>query len=194
MALSTSAISGAIIAAAQARYPGSQVTPRIASAVARSILSWISVPANVTVQGVTAGTAGTGTVNGKMLFSGAPNLVSAGLAQVGVSGPSSSGIGLAIGAGVLSALNASAQYTGTSAAVGTGSDTSKTSNANSATLVPILIANLQGQSVAGSNAPQFASGVAMGIANIVLTGTGIGGVVGSASPTGASGTSVSVIF
>lgn len=170
------------------------MSPRLATAVARSILSWVSVPANVTVQGVTAGTVGVGTVNGKMTFSGAPNLVSAALAQAGVVGPTSPGQGLAIGSGVLAVLNSSAQYAGTSAAVGTGSDISKTSNANPATLIPILIGNLGSQQVAGSNQPRFATGIANGIANLLLTGTGLGGVVGIASPIGATGTSVSVVF
>lgn len=187
-------MSGAIVSASQARYPGSNVSPRLATAVSRSILAWISVPANVTVQGVTAGTAGVGTVNGKMLFSGAPNLVSAALAQAGVTGPTAPGTGLAIGAGVLATLNASAQYTGASAGVGTGSDTSKTTNANPAPLIPILISNLGSQTVAGADVSRFATGIANGISNLVLTGTGLGGVVGSASPVGAAGTSVSVVF
>lgn len=170
------------------------MTPRVATAVARSILSWISVPTNVTVQGVTAGSAGVGAVNGKMLFSGPPNLLSIALQQVGVVGPTSAGVGLVIGSGVASTLNSSAQYAGTSAAVGVGSDTSKVSNANPATLVPILVANLSGQQVAGISATRFATGLAQGISNLVLTGTGLGGVTGSASPSGAAGTSISVVF
>jgi hypothetical protein len=194
MAITTASLSGAIISYGQARYPGSQVIPKIAPAVARSILSWVSAPVNVTVQGVTAGTAGVGTVNGKILLTGAPNLVSLALQQAGVTGPSSSGVGLSVGAGVLSTFNASAQYSGASAGVGTGSDTSKVSNANSAALIPIILGNLNAQAVAGVSNTTLATGLANGIASLLLTGTGLGGVVGSASPVGAAGTSVSVVF
>jgi len=194
MAITTASLSGAIISFGQARFPGSQTIPKIAPAVARSILSWVSAPVNVTMQGITVGTAGVGSVNGKLLLSGPPNIVSAGLAQAGVTGPSSAGIGLSVGAGILSTFNASAQYTGASAGVGTGSDTSKVTQANPATLIPILLANLTANTVAGISNTTFATGIATGIANLLLTGAGIGGVVGSASPVGAAGTSVSVVF
>lgn len=194
MALTTASLSGSIISFGQARYPGSQTIPKIAPAVARSVLSWVSVPANVTVQGVTAGTAGVGTVNGKLGLTGAPNLVSLALQAAGVTGPSSAGVGLSVGAGVLATFNASAQYSGASAAVGTGSDTSKVTRANAATLIPILLANFTAQQVAGVSNTTLATGISNGIASLLLTGLGLGGVVGSASPVGAAGTSVSVVF
>jgi hypothetical protein len=194
MALTTASMTGAIITAAQARFPGSQVTPKLAAAVSRSVLSWISVSTNVTVQGVTTGTAGAGSVNGKLGFSGPANLVSAALTQAGVTGPTAPGIGGAVGRGVLATLNASAQYTGASVGVGTGSDVSKVSNSNSATLIPILLANLGSQSVGGASASQLATGLGRGIADLVKTGAGAGGVVGIASPVAAAGTSVSVVF
>jgi len=194
MALTTPSLSGAIITAAQSRFPGSQLTPKLALAVARSIMAWVSVLANVTVQGITSGTAGVGSVNGKLGFSGAPNLVSIALNQAGVTGPTANGTGMAVGAGTLATLNASAQYTGASAGVGTGADVSKVSNANPATLIPILLANLSGQQVAGASTTQLATGLANGISTLMLTGAGAGGVVGPASPIGAAGTSVSVVF
>ena len=194
MALTTPSLSGAIISFGQARFPGSQVIPKIAPAVARSILAWVSAPVNVTMLGITAGTAGTGSVNGKVTLSGPPNIVSAGLAQAGVTGPSSAGVGLSVGAGVVSTFNSSAQYTGASIGVAAGGDTSKVTNANLAALIPILLANLSAQAVAGVNNTSLATGLATGIANLLLTGAGLGGVVGSPSPTAAVGTSVSVVF
>ena len=194
MALTTASLSGAIISFGQARYPGNQTIPKIAPAVARSVLAWVPAPANVTVQGVTAGTAGVGTVNGKIQLTGAPNLVSLALQAAGVTGPVSPGVGLSVGTGVLSTFNTWAQYTGASAGVGTGSDSSKVTNANPATLIPILLGNLTAQAVAGTSNTALATGLANGIANLLLTGLGLGGVVGSASPVGAAGTSVSVVF
>lgn len=194
MALTIPSMTGAIVAVAQAQFPGSQVTPKLAQAVSQSVLSWISVPTNVTVQGVTAGTAGAGSVNGKMTFTGPASLVSAGLTQAGVTGPTAPAIGGSVGRGVLTTLVSSAQYSGTSAGVAVGSDVSKVSNANSATLIPLLIANLGSQSIGGTSSTQLAAGLGRGIADLVKTGTGIGGVVGVPSPTGAVGTSISVVF
>jgi len=195
MAITTAALTGAITAVAQAQFPGSQVTPQLASAVSRSVIAWISTPTNVNVVGVTAGTSGTGSVNGKMQFTGpGGGLVLPALNAAGVKGPSSTGIGTSVGAGVLSTLNASAQYSGASFGVGVGTDVSKVVRANAATLIPIMLGNFQAQSVGGPNGPQLARGLSNGIASIVLTGTGFGGVVGLGSPVGGTGTSTSVLF
>jgi len=194
MALTIPSLTGAIIAVAQAQFPGSQVTPKLAQAVSQSVISWISVPTNVTVQGVTAGTAGAGSVNGKLTFSGPASLVSSGLTQAGVTGPTAPPIGGSVGRGLLATLNSSAQYTGASAGVAVGTDVSKVSNANAAALIPLLVANLGSQSIGGTSATQLAAGLGRGIADVVKTGTGFGGVVGVPSPTGAVGTSVSVVF
>jgi hypothetical protein len=53
---------------------------------------------------------------------------------------------------------------------------------------------LTANAVAGVNNTTLATGIATGIANLLLTGTGLGGVVGSPSPVAAAGTSVSVVF
>lgn len=187
-------MTAAIISVAQAQFPGSQVTPKLAQAVSRSVISWISVSTNVTVQGVTTGTAGAGSVNGKMSFSGPASLVSSALNQAGVTGPTAPPIGGAVGRGVLTTLTTSAQYSGASVGVAVGADLSKVTNANAANLIPILLANLGSQSIGGASSQQLAIGLGRGIADIVKTGTGAGGVVGAPSPTGAVGTSVSVVF
>jgi len=114
--------------------------------------------------------------------------------QVGINGPSAQGLGTAVGSGVASVLNSSLQYSGTSAGVGSGSDTSKISLSNSATLVGILLSNLQASQVNGQQAPRLASGLGLGIANLVQTGFGFGGVSGSPSVVPAVSTSVSLVF
>lgn len=195
MALTNTAIAAAILTSAQSRFPLSQSFPNIAQGVSNAIVAWISNPLNVQVQGSTTGTAGGGTVAGKMLFPlpGGP-IVVGGLSQAGITGVTAAGVGAAIGSGVAQALNAGAQYQGTSAGVGTGSDVSKVARANNATLQPLLVSNLAGAQVKGVTAAQFAVGLAIGIANLVLTGTGTGGVTGSASAVAATSTSISVIF
>jgi hypothetical protein len=195
MALTTETISKAILGVAQARFPFSKTMPGVAQGVANAIMAWISNPINVQVQGSTAGVAGAGTVAGKMLFPspGGP-IVANGLRTSGVIGVTAAGVGQAIGTGVATALNSSAQYQGTSAGVGTGADVSKVARANKATLQPLLISNLQAARVNGVTVTRLSIGLALGIADLVLTGTGLGGVTGSASAVAATSTSISVIL
>lgn len=183
------------MAASVARFPFSRTMPSVARGVANAVMAWISNPINVQVQGSTSGVAGAGTVAGKMLFPspGGP-IVASGLTQSSVLGLTAAGVGQVIGAGLGSAFNASAQYQGTSPGVGTGADVSKVARANKATLQPLLLSNLQGARVNGITLPQFATGLALGIADLVLTGTGLGGVTGSASIVGATSTSISVVL
>lgn len=194
MAVVSAAITGAIIAAGQATFPGSQNLPRIASAVGKTLPSWLPIPTNVLAQGVTVGVAGAGNVQGKMFVLNGAALVVAGLNQAGINGPAAQGLGTAVGSGVASVLNSSLQYSGTSPGVGVGSDSSKVSLSNSATLIALLLTNLQASQVNGQQAPRLATGLGTGISNLVQTGFGIGGVTGSPSPVAASSTSVSLVF
>ena len=190
MALTSAAISGAIIGASP--YSGSQVIPRLALAIGESIVSWISVPTNVLVQGTTSGFVGAGVVNGTMQFVVAGQIQAA-FASNNIVGQTAPGIAQTIENGLSSVLS-SAQYSGTSAAVGTGTDTSKVSLVNSGNLIPILLGNMQGQSIAGMTATQVATGLAQGIGTIIQTGFGFGAVTGPAGNIAAVGTSVSTIF
>jgi hypothetical protein len=184
-----------ILQAGQGTFTGSTVLPRIASAVGSSIPVWIPIIANVTVQGTTIGVAGAGAVNGKLFFVGQGGaLMIAGLKSAGLTGLSATFLGTAVGNGVWVALNSLAQYVGTSAGVGIGVDVSTIPNANEGALLPILQGNLAGQAILGQNSAQLAQGLARGIADIVKTGIGIGGVTGSPSPIPAVSTSVSLVF
>jgi hypothetical protein len=194
MAVVSAALTSAIIAAGQAIFPGSQNLPRIASAVGKSLPQWLPIPTNVLAQGACVGVAGAGTVQGKLFVLNGAALVVAGLNQVGINGPSAQGLGTAVGSGVASVLNSSLQYSGTSAGVGVGADTSKVRRSNSATLVGILLTNLQAAQVNGQQAPRLASGLGIGIANLVQTGFGFGGITGSPSPVPAVSTSISLVF
>jgi len=181
--------------AGQGTFTGSTVLPRIASAVGSSIPAWIPIITNVTVQGATVGVAGAGAVNGKLFFVGqGAALMIAGLASAGLTGSNGTRLGAAVGNGVWAALNQVTQYVGTSVGVGVGTDVSFISNANEGTLIPILQGNLAARSVTGFNAAKLAQGLARGIADIVKTGVGVGGVTGSPSPVAAVSTSVSLVF
>lgn len=194
MAVTTPALTSAIIAAGQATFPGSQNLPRIASAVSKSVVSWLPSPLHVLVQGVTVGVAGAGAVNGKLGVLNGVALVVAGLNGAGINGPSAQGLGTAVGSGVASVLNSSLQYVGTSAGVGVGSDTSKVILANGALLSGILLANFPAAQINGQQAARLSQGLGIGIGNLVATGFGAGGVTGSPSPVAAVSTSISTVF
>ena len=192
---SSALIAQQINLAGQGTFTGSTVLPRIASAVGSAIPTWIPVIANVTVQGVTVGVAGAGAVNGKLFFAGqGAALMIAGLSSAGLTGSNGIRLGAAVGNGVWAALNQVTQYVGTSVGVGVGTDVSFVANANEGALIPILQGNLAGRAILGINSAQLAQGLARGIADIVKTGIGIGGVTGSPSPVPAVSTSVSLVF
>jgi len=193
MAVASAAITGSILAIANANFPGTQNMPLIASAVGSSMLSWLPLIINVLNQGVTIGVAGGGSVNGKMFFT--PSGATIGTLQAaGINGVNSQGIGTSVENGTAAILNSSAQYTGVSIGVGVGADVSKISFANSATLIGILIGNLQAAGINGTLASQLGTGLGNGLATLVATGYGFGGVVGPPSPIPAAGTSLSVVF
>lgn len=193
MAVASAAITGSILAIANASFPGTKNMPLIATAVGNAMLSWLPIIINVLNQGVTVGVAGSGSVNGKMFFT--PNGATIGTLQAaGINGINSTGIGTSVENGTAAILNSSAQYTGVSFGVGVGGDVSKISFANSATLIGILIGNLQAAGINGTLAAQLGTGLGNGLATLVATGYGFGGVAGSPSPIPAVGTSISVVF
>lgn len=197
MAITTAAaaIAQQINLAGQGVFTGSTVLPRIASAVGNSMTTWLPILTNVTVQGNTVGVAGAGTVQGKLLFVGqGAGLMIAALNSAGLTGSNGTRLGTAVGNGVWISLNQLAEYKGTSAGVGTGADVSSVPNANEATLLPILQANLAGRLITGITSAQLAQGLSRGIADIVKTGVGIGAVTGSASAVAATSTSISLVF
>lgn len=191
MAVTSGAITGAIIAAGPS---GSQVLPLIASAIGRSLQAWLPLPVNVRVQGVTSGLAGSGVVTGKMAFLSRGQVLS-GLRAAGAAGPSALSLGQAVETGVTSVLNSSAQYLGTSVGVSSGTDISKVALSNQASLTALLAANLPAAGVAGLNSPALALGFGIGLASLVQTGFGFGGVAPTVpAPSPAAGTSLSTVF
>jgi len=158
MSLTPPAITGAILLAGAGIFPGSQMLPKVATAVGNSIPLWLPAPVNVLALGVTAGLAGGGNVQGKMTCIPAGQMAASLLAAgyVGVDAP---GLAMAVEIGFGSSFNASAQYQGLSVGVSGGTDVSKIIVANPATLTPILVANLAALSVTGVNAARLALGL-----------------------------------
>lgn len=193
MAVTPASLTAAILAAGNAVYPGSVNLPKIATAIGNAVPSWLPIPTNVLTQGVTAGTAGAGTTQGKMIFV-ASGQVTAAFSAAGLTGQAFSGLATAVENGTSSTLNASAQYSGTSAGVGAGTDTTKISLSNAATLIALMLSNLASVGITGPTQAQLGTALGNGISTLVQTGFGFGGVAGAGSPVPASGTSVSVVF
>jgi len=193
MPLTGPEITASIIAAGGAVYPGSQDLPRIAQAIGASLPVWFQSPTNVLLNGVTAGFLGAGTATGKVTFVPTGQIIFA-LNSVGLNGPTAQGLGAAIEAGLVAILNVNASYIGVSVGVGTGTDITKVSISNPATLLPILLANLQAAGINGQQAAQLASGLSTGIAALVQTGSGFGAVAGPPGVFPSGGTSISRVF
>ncbi len=186
-------ITAAIIAAGAAPFPGSQNLPKIAQAVGTSIPAWLSTPSSVVSLGVTAGLAGGGTAAGKLSFIPGGQIPVA-LQSAGLLGPTAQGVGSAVETGLATVLNTSAQYLGVSTGVAQGTDTTKVSISNGATLLPILLSNLQASGINGQLSSQLANGLSIGISGLFLTGFGFGGVVGAPGIFPSSGSSVSRVM
>jgi len=193
MAVIPSALTGAIMAAGNAIYPGSLNLPKVATAVGNAVPSWLPIPTNVLTQGVTAGTVGVGTANGKMVFLPTGQVVAA-FSAAGLTGPAFTGLATAVETGTASTLNSSAQYSGTSAAVGAGTDATKITLSNPATLIALMLSNLAAVGVLGPIQAQLATALGNGISTLVQTGFGFGAVAGPSGPIPAAGTSVSLVF
>ena len=168
--------------------------PRLATVIGIAVATWAVVPANLSMQGVTTGTLGSGTVTGKFYVVPAPLPVPAAMALATVLGVRAPSLARALGMGVAAAFNASASYTGVSAGVGTGSDVSKVVLANGPALVLALQAAAVSSGLVGVALPTLFAGVGPGIANLLLLGTGTGVVTGAGSPASGVGSSTSVVF
>jgi len=166
---------------------------QMAWAIANAMVTW---GPTVALQGVALGTLGVGAINTpttKMFLVPNPPLVIAGLSSAGLVGPLGVALGTVVGQAIPKTISTAGNYSGAVVGVGVGSDVSKVIKADQAGLAAILLPLLSGFLGPGSATPQLAAGLATGISNLVLTATGAGSVVGSASPISGSGSSTSVM-
>lgn len=171
------------------RFPFDQ----LAWAIANGVVQWAP---SVQFTGTAVGTAGVGAINvptTRVVVVPNPPLAIAGMAAGGLVGPLGVALGTVVGQAIPKTLTTFGQYTGGVAGVGVGADVSKVTMANGPALTGILIPLLTGLLGPGPAGPQMAAGLGQAIANLVLTGTGAGSVVGPPSPSSASGVSQSVL-
>lgn len=186
MAVTPPPITAAILAAGPALKGPTFI--QIATAVGIAVTAWIQIPGNVILNGVTTGTAGAGSANGKFLMPIAP--LPGTFPANTMLGPVGLEMSVAIGLGVSTALNATAQFTGVSVGVGAGSVIAKTTVANPYTLLPILSASLAAQGIVGPSSLLISKACAEGISLLVMAGGGAGVVVGPPAPAPSVGTSI----
>ena len=166
---------------------------QLASCIGQAVATWAVIPINVNISGVVTGTVGAGAVTGKMFFLPTPLPVPAMVAAAGFVGPSAVLLANGVGLGVSGALNASAGYVGVSAGA-IGADVSKVVFANPETLITLLSSIFAANGFLGPLAPELATGIGAGIAELVMTGTGTGAAAGVPGPAPAAGTSKSSLF
>jgi hypothetical protein len=165
----------------------------LASAVGRAVSVWSKFPTSVVLAGVVTGTVGGGIVTGKLFVFPSPLPLPATVPGAGFLGPSAPRIAAAIGIGVSNALNATAGYTGTATGA-IGADVSKVIFADPASLTSLMIGGMATFGLTGPQAPLLASGLASGIATMLLTGTGTGVAAGAPGPSPSAGVSRSKLF
>ena len=181
-----------------APFPGGPAFNLLCSAIAQAVTLWL--PTGVTLQGVTSGVTGAGTVNGTLFFSGVPGVVVSTLNGSGLAGSASTQMAQVISAGLNSGLNG-LTYAGASVGVGQGLDQSQVSGVNVPTLATALESAHRGLCSAaggsGSSVPGFYVSLARSIGVVIQTGRSRppGGQVTPSAPLGPSsslGTSLSV--
>lgn len=195
MALSPSTISASILSA------GSEFTgltfPSLCNAIGNAVFSWVSIPSNYSLSGVTTGVMGAGVVSGKIIL--VPNI---GLIQTAFSGQNILGItapflAKAVAIGLSTSFSAYGQYVGPSVGVSLGSDSSSVSISNPSTLLPLMISSMLGSfGGVGPSASNVAAGLSTGIALLLQTAQGVGTVAGTpTSPASSVGSSpISKVF
>lgn len=166
----------------------------LALAIGNSVAAWaVGQPLNVALAGVAAGASGGGTIappTTRIVVPPTVSIMLGALSGAGFNGPMMPSLATVVTLGISQAFTTSGQYAGTVTGVGSGQDVSKVVVSNPSTLIPLLLPLIG----TGPAAPQLATGLANGIAGLLLQGTGTGTVVGSSSPPAASGVSVSVII
>jgi hypothetical protein len=189
MPLIPTAVSAAIVAAGPDLR--GTVWQRVCQALGVAVASWTTTPGNIVVAGVTSGTAGSGTVNGKLFVLPQPLPVSGAFSGASLLGVESPQVSKAVGVGVGNAFNAGALYQGISAGVGVGADVVSKVTANPTTLTAAIMAAGAATGLKGVNMPQLAGALGTGIASLISGASGAGTVTGAGGPAPAAGTSVS---
>lgn len=194
------ALSTAILAAAfqASRASGAislmgQDFDRLAAGIAQAVVQWgVGQAQNLALTGTAVGSGGVGSIVTATTRISIPQnfgVMLGALRGAGVQGPTGVSLASAISNGIATAFSTSAQYAGVSSSVGVGSDISRITVANAATLVSMLNTTLGN----GPSIGILSSGLGNGIAALLLQGVGFGTVTGVSTPYTASGATFSTV-
>jgi len=188
-------LTGPVIQAAiQAAAPDLKgvVWLRLTSALGNAVAAWGVLPSNLSIAGVTSGTAGSGLVNGKLFVTPQPIIVSTAASAAGLLGMHAPTIARAVGVGVANGINSSGLYQGTSVGVGVGSDIVSGVITNPSALTAQIMAVGYAAGLRGVHWSDIATALGTGIASLISSGSrGFGTVTGAGGPTPSAGTSIS---
>ena len=184
MALNPPALFGSIMASqASGGFPmGGPNFIRLAIGVASGVVQWAVSPAYVSLLGAATGVLGAGSVipaASKIIVPPVLQVMQMAFAGAGMLGPLSQSLAIVMTQGVAQGLSATAQYSGVTAGVGVGQDVSKVISTNPGALAGILTQTLTGSMGGGGGLSQLVQGLSVGIAGLLLLGTGTGTVAGA---------------
>jgi hypothetical protein len=201
MALTPNLIQAAILANRSAGLFAFMGMPfdQMALGIGVGISSWaISQPSNLALTGIATGVAGAGsivTAASRILVPPTVAALTSGLTGAGMVGPVAPALATTVTLGVSQAFNTYAQYFGLVAGVANGADVSRITVANPGTLVLSLQSALAGSMGSGPALNLLATGLGVGLTNLLLLGTGQATVVGIPSypPVPATTSTLSVV-
>lgn len=172
----------------------------LAQGVSSALIAWgVGQPQNLALTGLATGVSGAGTIfmlASKIVLPVNVGVVQAGLTGAGMAGPLAGSLAVAMATGLSQAFTSFGQYQGVSAGVAMGTDISKVTVANTATLVGILTSTLAAVLGAGPALPMMATGLGVGITGLLLLATGSAAVTGvpTVPPAAVTGVTTSVVM
>lgn len=186
------------LAANRTIFNGPNFEP-FALGLSTGVCAWaIGQPQNLALSGLATGVTGVGAVvpvTTRLTVPPTVSIIQSSLIGAGAAGPVSTNLAIVVTLGVSQAFSIYGQYSGLSPSVGAGVDVSKVVIANSLTLIGIL---QQSFSVLGfgPSLKMLSVGLGTGIANLLLSGTGIGTVIGTPTvpPVPTVGVTASVVL
>lgn len=169
-----------------ADFPGGPSFDLLCQGISIALASWL--PLGVSLQGVTTGVIGTGTVQGILVFPVVPGTAALAIAST-LHGPTAPLVARALDTGLASALSG-CPYAGVSAGVSAGVDVSRVATLDLNSLALALRGThsslCEAQGGHGAIVPGFYQALARGIGAILQTGV-TASPTGLVSPTGITG-------
>lgn len=145
-------------------------------------------------QGITTGTAGSGSVLGTLTVAPNASAMISAFQSGNLSGVDAPALATAIAIGFANAVTQAGQYSGASAGVGVGTDTSTIVSAPPTVLSGLIVSQGFVSGFQGMDLPQLANVIGQGASQLLLGSTGTGAVSGAGSSVPASGVSTGVLF